>query len=199
MNDHPRYAIYSGRVSYHRELTSCDLASRSDLSKRCEGLPQHRIRDRSDWSGWIYRDDPGLDVVRKRLIEVWENYISDPPCQRSSDFVPRDPQDVEFLAVLVEHEEWVLTWFCHQTFDIGQSDEEVLASFERVLSRKGVRVDASYDPYGIAARSQIKDYCAMGAEDRRRWSGAFDDQGNRTPAPCRCEECKKAGMIRINH
>jgi hypothetical protein len=38
----------------------------------------------------------------------------------------------------------------------------------------------------------------MGAEDRWRWYGG-DSYENKTDPPCRCNGCKKAGVIRINH
>jgi hypothetical protein len=41
-------------------------------------------------------------------------------------------------------------------------------------------------------------YCLMGAEDRWRWSGG-DSYENRTDPPCRCDGCKKAGVIRVDH
>lgn len=192
-DDYPKYPIYSGTVMYHRELMSYDLSSYQcpSLALQCEGLPRHRIRGQSSWSGWIYQKDPGLDVVRERLVEVWKNYLLNP---KSNDFVPQDPKDVKFIIECEEPEEWVLTWFCHQTPDVGQSDQEALDSFQEFLYRKGVTMYYGYDPY-----RRENDYQAMGADDRWRWSGALDEAGNKTEPPCRCDGCKKMGMIRINH
>ena len=75
-------------------------------------------------------------------------------------------------------ETWVLTWFCHHTIDVGQDDLAVLASFERFVNRSWV------------AGKQL-----MGADDRYRWRG--ENEGD--PAPCRCDGCRKHGLIRINH
>jgi hypothetical protein len=86
-------------------------------------------------------------------------------------------------------ETWCLLWFNHETFDVGQSDEEALASFERYVSRH------EDHQRGI----QPGQICLMGAEDRWRWRGADEDGAGHTPAPCRCEGCKESGMIRINH
>lgn len=192
MEDYPKYAIYSANATYHRELMSYDIATKRDNSKLMEKLPRYRIRARSDWNGWLYKEDPGLDVVRARLVEVWGKFLSDPGSQRSPDYVPRGPQDVQFHVKLVEQEEWVLTWFCHQTFDVGQTDQEALDSFQAFLDRKGVRPSE----YGFHRDGE---YCAMGAEDRWRWSGERDNDAYKTPPPCRCDGCKKSGMIRINH
>lgn len=90
---------------------------------------------------------------------------------------------------IVYYETWNLTWFSHETFDVGQSNEEALASFERyVMRHEGYQKDIQPGQISL-----------MGAEDRWRWRGADTKEGSTTPAPCRCEGCKKAGMIRINH
>ena len=101
-------------------------------------------------------------------------------------------------------ETWCLTWFNHWTYDIGQTDQEVLASFDRYVERVknhnrkicheamlGYDEEAD-DCYGIHRPDGMM--CLMGAQDRWRWRGTDD-----TAAPCRCENCKKNGIIYINH
>lgn len=40
----------------------------------------------------------------------------------------------------------------------------------------------------------------MGAEDRWRWRGMPEKEGDKEPkAPCRCSNCGKAGVVRISH
>lgn len=102
----------------------------------------------------------------------------------------------------VEYETWCIEWFCHYTFDTGQINQEVLDSFERFVRRK--------EDKNLANGHQINDpnynnpnwvdtyYCLMGAEDRWRWYGG-DSYEHKTDPPCRCEGCKKNGLIRINH
>jgi len=187
MADYPTYAIYTASVRYTRELMDYDLRNAAWVERDTKGLPRFRIRDRTHWYGWMYREDPGEDEVRIRLQQVWEEYVAHPDAARSPDYVPRNPGDVEFHVGPVEYEEWCLTWFCHQTFDIGQTDDEVLRSFSRFLARKGVH--GGDHEYGDGK------YCAMGAEDRWRWHGETHDD----PPPCRCDGCKKAGMVRIGH
>ncbi len=77
---------------------------------------------------------------------------------------------------------WVLQWFNHYTLDVGQTDADVLKSFEEFV-RRHERANA------------INGGVLMGANDRWRWRGA--DHGD--PAPCRCQGCKDSGVIRINH
>lgn len=93
---------------------------------------------------------------------------------------------------------WCLHWFNHWTFDEGQTDEEVISSFENFVyekeeeNRRNGQTEYHIDyskPY----------YCLMGAEDRWRWS-SVDDNGNQSSKiPCRCAGCRKNGIISINH
>lgn len=102
----------------------------------------------------------------------------------------------------VRYETWCLQWFNHYTFDIGQTDQEVLESFERFVRRmekmnlqNGHQINSpNYD----LPNWRETYHCLMGAEDRWRWYGG-DSYENRTKPPCRCEGCKQAGVIRINH
>lgn len=95
-----------------------------------------------------------------------------------------DSMETEYVG----EETWHLTWFTHETFDLGQSDEEVLESFEKFVQSKEELNRRSHGRYGDG------EYCLMGAEDRWRWRGSEDK-----PAPCRCEHCKEQGVIRISH
>lgn len=74
----------------------------------------------------------------------------------------------------LEDATWCIVWFSHYTFDEGQSDKDVLESFERFVRKHS---DA-----------------LMGADERWRWKGF---EGG--PAPCRCDGCKQTGRIFINH
>lgn len=194
MADYPTYPIYVGSVTYHRELMSYDIASKWDNSEKMAGLPRYRIRDYTSFFEWMYIEDPGEEAVRERTIAAWKGKVENPEKSRSPDFEPVDPQDVTFTVKRLEPEEWHMTWFCHETVDTGQTNEEALASFQRFLDRKRVRMNYGHDPYYEHQRPEDS-YCAMGAEDRWRWRGEGDDD----EPPCRCDGCKKSGMIRINH
>ncbi len=153
-----------------------------------KGLPEDRIWNSAIWTK-MYREEQDLIELEGWMMQWWDEYLT-----------KKDNEDKKMklfcLKVeLVEKETWHLTWFQHETFDEGQSDEEVLRSFENYVRRKEL--------LNNKLREEGKDeYCLMGAEDRWRWHGAEPNgkpSYNNYPAPCRCKYCKEQGMIRICH
>lgn len=140
----------------------------------------------------MYRVDPGLEKIRDQCLEWWGKYIKK----------GENPSEPEFNIEPQEEETWCMGWFDHWTFDISQSDEEALISFEQFLKRKGIEnLNYGCDPY---YEHRQDGYPTMGAEDRWRWGGIKDPNGedtsdNKTDPPCRCSGCKKNGVIRIVH
>lgn len=131
----------------------------------------------------MYREDPGAEEVERWTREEWW-----PTYEKKGD-------DSDDLVIAVEYrgeESWCLVWFNHWTFDVGQSDEECLASFEDYVRRYEHMQDywPGDPPEGYR--------CLMGAEDRWRWHGG-SDADDRTEAPCRCKHCREQGVIRVNH
>lgn len=117
-----------------------------------------------------------------------------------------NPVNIEVEAKFVGYETWCLSWFQHETPDIGQSDDESLESFGRFVLRtkdfnywhsRRVTLDS-----GSIYDSEPR--CLMGAEDEYRWHGTKDGESKgtsetRTDPPCRCKFCKEQGVIRIAH
>lgn len=120
----------------------------------------------------MYREAPSEAELKRWSDATWAHY-------KAKAVDPSEP--VITLRALGE-ETWCLTWFSHYTFDTGQTDAETLASFEDFVDR----VQSAHGEEAVL----------MGAEDRWRWSGA--EPGDRCP-PCRCDGCKKSGVIRICH
>lgn len=91
------------------------------------------------------------------------------------------PNGLEGKIEFVEYETWCLLWFQHQRFDLNETDEMLLKSFENYVARQ----------IKAGKRDQL-----MGADDRFRWRS-----GSKTyeSIPCRCVHCKMAGMVRIAH
>jgi len=99
------------------------------------------------------------------------------------------------VVQFVRHETCCLVWFSHYTFDTGQSDGEVLASFERFVQRT---IDINKREGKIKNGYYQEPHCLMSAERRGNWTGV-DDEGNRVDPPCRCKQCKEQGTIMIAH
>lgn len=129
-----------------------------------------------------YREEPTTSQLEKEAREWWERYLQKHP----------EVSNPIIIILFVEKETWWITWFQHETFDTGQSNEEVLASFQRYIQRKEDQ-----------ARREGKDpeYYLMGAGDKWRWHGAEPDgkPEDRSDPPCRCKHCKEQGIIRIAH
>lgn len=186
--DDPKYAIY--RISVTWVMDGSHEGEKPD-SFWIRNLPEGRKRNGTGFTR-MYRDDPGLEGVRKTLHGEWW------PAYMKKGENPGDP------TITIERQPddcWCLTWFSHWTFDVGQTDAEVLASFERFLERKGLRLNYGHDPY---YSHDDAGYSSMGAEDRWRWRGQKSadgghDDDNRTEPPCRCDGCRKLGRIVIIH
>ncbi len=188
--DDPKYAIY--RIDVKWVMDGSHEGEKPD-SFWIRDLPEGRKRNGTGFTR-MYRDDPGLEGIRQKVRDEWW------PAFKKKGENPSEP------TITIERQPddcWCLTWFSHWTFDVGQSDAEALASFARFLERKGVPVFSSYeyDRYYMPGSGA---YCAMGAEDRWRWRGLKSadgghDEDNRTEPPCRCDGCRKHGIIRIIH
>ena len=154
-------------------------------------VPEGTDRDAGEGRYWnstgfsrMYREDPGIEGVTEKTHEWWPKYVAEKP-------LDKNPSAPIFKVELTHHESWCLGWFTHWTFDEGQTDEEARDSFERFVRRmeqKNRREATVVD--GLLREP----YCLMGAEDRWRWKGDGD-----SPPPCRCEHCKKQGVLRIGH
>ncbi|MCK9544878.1 MAG: hypothetical protein M0R03_22925 [Novosphingobium sp.] len=153
-----------------------------------KGLPKDRIWNSTSWTK-MYKEEQDLKELEGWMMQWWDEYLT-----------KKDNEDkaMKLLYLKVEffqNETWHLTWFQHETFDEGQTDEEALQSFERFVRRKELLNEKKQWEEGK------DEYCLMGAEDRWRWHGAEPNgqPDDHSPAPCRCKHCKEQGMIRIAH
>jgi hypothetical protein len=144
----------------------------------------------------MYRDDPTPSgVERWALDEWWPGYAT----EKLADKNPSDPTVTVQRGV---DEEWCCGWFSHWTFDTGQSDLEALASFAAYVHR----IEDYNREHGEYVNGYFREaVCLMGAGDRWRWTAratgtSIVGSGETTGAPpCRCEHCKAAGILRIDH
>jgi hypothetical protein len=102
----------------------------------------------------------------------------------------KNPRDVKLSIKYLGRLEWCPAWFSHWTWDTGQSDEELMTSFREYVYKH---------TYFSEENSVINGACLMGAKDIYRWRGGTDEDGTEHKAPCRCNGCKKAGVVRIQH
>lgn len=107
----------------------------------------------------------------------------------------REVTDLVIEYNLRMYETWNLQWFSHYTFDIGQTDEEAIDSFEQFVQRH-----ESYQGRLIEFTGDLNKICLMGAEDRYRWHSVDNNKlQDYRQVPCRCIHCKEQGLLRINH
>ncbi|HUU93210.1 MAG TPA: hypothetical protein VM238_18605 [Phycisphaerae bacterium] len=149
-----------------------------------EGVPAGKIRNSTSHT-IMFREEPTMDGVFEDAERWWAQF--QPTRNGAADAI--------IIAIFVERETWCLGWFNHWTFDVGQTDQEALASFEVFVARKK---DFNHQNPRIVNGLTVPAHVLMGAEDRWRWSGKADDDQD-TPPPCRCKWCKEQGRIRINH
>lgn len=165
-----------------------------------KGLKDGRIRNGTDFSR-MYNMGKSEDMTEdmKRFWKVmtetkqwWKDYKKrKPECKNPS----KPKTTINFMG----YESWCFSWFQHWTFDVGQTDEEALESFEEfVRSKEALNVKNGHMRHERVDDNKNPFYLLMGAEDRWRWSGG-PDMKQRTDPPCRCKHCKKQGVIRINH
>lgn len=165
-----KFAIYSFSVRFTQ-----DGGKSGD---RDADLPEGRIRN-SVHTTRMYREDPGIEEAERwARDEWWPEYLKQEPRFEGMKPVGElNPADMTFEVKHDRDEEWAGGWFGHWTFDDGQTDAEVLESFEQFVRRM----------QRMIREEGHEAYCLMGAEDRWRWK------------LCRCEHCKAQGVIRIDH
>lgn len=179
------YPIYK---FFARWSEKADTEQYKEYPNWTKGLPDGRIWNSTSFSK-MYKEDQDQKELEGWMMDWWEKYC---------DGDKNKEKELKLFSLKVEffeNETWHLTWFQHETFDIGQTDQEALDSFENFVRRKEELNEKS-------RWNEDKDaYCLMGAEDRWRWCGAEPngDVGDKSPAPCRCKHCKEQGLIRIGH
>jgi len=187
MKEYPKYPIYSFSARW-----SQDGVWDENYPNWHEGLPEGRVWNSTSFRK-MFKEEQTQEQLDAFAKEWWEGYL------KAEHRTPMINIEMDFLkAEYKEHETWVLTWFQHETFDVGQSDLEALDSFEQFV-RRYERMQGQDIFY--QKNYPEKYHCLMGAEDRYRWHGAEPDgkPDDHSPAPCRCKFCKEQGVIRIAH
>lgn len=130
----------------------------------------------------MFKEEQTEEQLEKFINEWWNKY------KESDKFKESNINNVELNYKFKFNETFVCTWFGHECYDDGQTDEEFLNEFEQYVSRHENYQDINNmrEPY----------ICLMGAEDRWRWNSGNKEY---TGIPCRCKYCKEQGVLRIAH
>ena len=151
-----------------------------------EGLPEGRIYNSTGF-GKMFKEDMAQETIDAYTEDWWASYLA---TDKNKEKII-NPELLKCEGKFKEYETWYLTWFQHETYDVGQTDEEALTSFRKYTWRKMSELEREgKDFHGL-----------MGADDEWRWHGAGEDgeQESRSAAPCRCKFCKEQGVLRIAH
>ena len=176
------YQVYHLGVVWHQD-------GDSEYSK---SLKNGRIRN-STSSYRMYKKETSYDDVRNVGLKWWAKISN------KEKYDGKHLLLIRIEVIFQGYETWCGSWFNHWTFDMGQTDEEVVRSFERFVYRKTI-LNEKNGHYNNQWHSIAEDnpyYCLMGAEDRYRWSASEEYGADKIP--CRCEGCKKYGVLRICH
>lgn len=153
-------------------------------------LPEGRKWNGTEW--FEMRKEPRRPGVI--INEVHETWWTDQ--LKKEKYVGQNPGDLQVKVELSRWEVWACTWFSHWTWDIGLDTEVVLESFHRFVARTE---RLNQDEGEMVGGVWMGKHCLMGAEDSYRWHGNGSPNGGRTLPPCRCEHCKRRGVVTINH
>ena len=177
------WPLFSVTAFFERDLPN----EYKPASWQTEGMSEGRIKDRSTWGARGFRGWPTEGELVKWSRQLWDGAIEHPRTESSRVL---NPTDLSLVTTFRGWAVWWLTWFQHETFDVGLNDADVLMSFQRHCDRE-IR----------KARHAGQVPSLMGAEDHRRWTGSEPSGGmsDRSSPPCRCKYCKDAGLVRIGH
>ncbi len=151
---------------------------RADLFWPETGKDGERVQNSGGGECMFEREQTPAELA-EWTAKLWDHYRAE----------ATDPGRPVIETRFVRWDTWVLRWFGHTTIDTGQTDDEALSSFQEYVWRVSDWNRANRDA----------ERCLMGAEDRWRWYGNNDENGDQHPAPCRCDGCKKNGVLLICH
>ena len=149
---------------------------------KTDGLPPGR-----KWNSTRFSKMFKEELSEEELNEILEK-------GKAELIADKQAENLSAEGKLKEYETWMLTWFCHETFNDRfratstgfekNNYDDAIHSFEKYVRRNEDR-----------DRDENISFTLMGGEDRYRWRGEHDGD----PAPCRCVHCFDQGKIRINH
>ena len=177
--DETKYPIYIFSFTWIED-------GKNDGDRWNKKLPDNRIHNYTSFRKMFKTRQKRASNIAYAM-NWWTKYIYEESRFTGQKLIDKKPELTQVNIKFLEYETWVIGWFSHETFDVGQTNQEALISFGKFVDRKH--------------RLGEDKYCLMGAEDRWRWHGLepTGDHESNSPAPCRCKHCKESGVIRIAH
>lgn len=194
--EYPVYPIYDVGLAWVEDLPDGKQQSGREKQELWPG----RCFNSVSYHPRMFREIPDIGELDNEFrTKVWPKYCKDKK--------PGNPDKLRVIITFTRYEEWCIGWFQHHTFDISQTDREVLESFENFVRRMQLlnnRERTYHDYIGEDGRKYTMPqgvYPLQGADDRWRWHGAGEDgeAETQTDPPCRCKFCKSEGVIQIGH
>ncbi len=199
IDEEQAYPIYSVEIKWIQDAWRD--SKEEDKNGWNKGVPEGRMRNGTGWFK-MFREEKAIEELveeaKQRFIKMVERKNS----YKEETNKILNPSEPEITVKFVRYETWSIGWFDHWTFDNGQTDQEVLKSFEKFVRRMEDlnKRESKFIKTGKNTGYYQDAYCLMGAEDRYRWCGLKNpDSDERTDPPCRCTGCKEQGVIRIIH
>lgn len=137
-------------------------------------MPLGRIRN-SMSHNFMFKEELSEPDLKIKIDEYFKNSIK----FKNDEYIKNNKlnlliNNIDKITtdIKLKYETWNLTWFQHETFDIGLTDKEYLQSFEEFVERYEDMQDR------MPGDAYPENYhCLMGAEDRWRWHGAEPNGG----------------------
>ncbi len=155
-------------------------------------LEDDYVPNHVSWMDWMEREELTDDALENA---GWVRFAHHQ--QRALTFDPNRPHRsvvskmkcTRMTTNRLGLQPWTLTWFSHQTFRDGRSDEELRLSFCTYVDKyRWHSEEHQYmSPSEFEERHGEPYVCLMGAEDMWRWKF------------CECQPCKDRGIAVFQH
>ena len=90
-------------------------------------LPDGRFWNNTGWDKMYPEDRDPEEIKAELLRDWWPKYVEEKKLL--------EPANLSVTVTLKRRDVWCEGWFSHWTFDVGMSDQDVIASFERYVER----------------------------------------------------------------
>ncbi len=155
-------------------------------------LQDDYVPNHISWLDWMEREeltDDQLDAAAWARFGHHQQRALTPDPDRPYRAVVQSMKVTRMTTKRLGRVPWVMTWFAHQTFRDGRSDEELRMSFCTYVDKYRWHSEEyqNMNPSEFEKRHGEPYVCLMGAEDVWRWKF------------CECQPCKDQGIAVFQH